>query len=60
MHGEGDHHLNLNLLLGVQRMSRIGKDPELRPVKPSPVVRSIVVIGVRTKARRATALETRP
>ena len=60
MHGEGDHHLNPNLLLGVQRMSRIGKDPELRPVKPSPVVKSIVVIGVRAKARRAGALETRP
>ena len=41
-------------------MSRIGKDPELRPVKPSPVVKSIVVIGVRAKARRAGALETRP
>ena len=60
MHGEGDHHLNQNFLLGIQRMSRIGKDPELRLVKPFPVVRSIVVIGIRTKARRAGALETRP
>ena len=60
MHGEGDHHLNLNLLLGIQRMSRIGKNPELRPVKPSLVVRSIVVIGVKARARRAGALETRP
>ena len=60
MHGGGEHHLNLNLLPGIQRMSRIGKDPELRPAKPSSVVRSIVVIGVRAKARRAEALETRP
>ena len=60
MHGEGDHHLNPNIFLGVQSMSRIGKDLELRPVKPSPVVRSIIVIGVRAKARRAGALETRP
>ena len=60
MHGKGDHHLNPNLLLGVQRMSRIGRDPELRPVKLSPVVKSIVVIGIRTKAHRAGALETRP
>ena len=52
MHGEGDQHLNLNLLLGIQRMSRIGKDPELRPVKPSPVMKSIVVIGVRAKVHR--------
>ena len=41
--------LNLNLLLGIQRMSRIGKDPELHPVKPSLVMRSIVVIGGRAK-----------
>ena len=44
----------------LKKKSRIGKDPELRPAKPSPVVRSIVVIGVRAKARRAGALETRP
>ena len=44
--------LNLNLLLGIQRMSRIGKDPKLRPVKPSPVMRSIVVIGVTAKVHR--------
>ena len=37
-----------------------GNDPELRPAKPSPVVRSIVVIGVRAKTHRAGALETRP
>ena len=54
------HHLNLNLLLWIQRMSRIDKDPELCPAKPSPVVRSIVVISVRAKAHRAGALETRP
>ena len=60
MHGEGDHHLNLNLLLGIQRMSRTGNDPELRPVKPSAVMRSIVVIGVRAKVHRIGALETRP
>ena len=37
-----------------------GNDPELRLAKPSLVVRSIVVIGVRAKAHRAGALETRP
>ena len=37
-------------------MSRIGKDPELRPAKPYPVVRSIVVIGVKAKARHAGGL----
>ena len=60
MDGEGDHHLNLNLLMGIQRMSRTGNDPELCPTKPSPVVRSIIVIGVRAKTHRAGALETRP
>ena len=49
VHGEGEHHLNLNLLLGIQKMSRIGKDPELRLVKLSPVMRSTVVIGGRAK-----------
>ena len=56
MHGEGDHHLNLNLLLGIQRMSRTGNDLELRPAKPFPVVRSIVVIGVRTKSTSCRGL----
>ena len=45
----GKHHLNPSLLLGIQRMTRIGKDPELRLVKPSPVMRSTVVIDGRAK-----------
>ena len=60
MHGEGDHHLNLNLLLGIQRMSRTGNDPELRPVKLSPAMKNIVAISIRAKAHRIRALETRP
>ena len=48
-HGGGKHHLNLSLLLGIQRMTRIGKDPELRLVKPSSMMRSTVVIGGRAK-----------
>ena len=60
MHAEGDHHLNLSLLLGIQRMSRTGNDPELRPVKPSPAMRNIVTIGIRAKIHRIRALETRP
>ena len=34
---------------GDTRMTRIGKDPELRLVKPYPVMRSTVVIGERAK-----------
>ena len=44
---------------GDTEMSRTGNDPELRPAKPFSVARSIVVIGVRARAHRAGALETR-
>ena len=37
-----------------------GNNPELRPVKPSPVMRNIVAIGVRAKVHHTRALETRP
>ena len=60
MHGEGDHHLDPSLLLGIQRMSRTGNDPELHPVKHSPATRNTVAIGVRAKVHRTRALETRP
>ena len=60
MHGEGDHHLDLSLVLGIQRMSRTGNDLELRPVKLSPATRNTVAIGVRAKVHRTRALETRP
>ena len=60
MYGEGDHHLDLSLPLGIQRMSRIGNDPELHPVKLSPAMRNTVAIGVRVKVHRTRALATRP
>ena len=60
MHGEGDHHSNLSLLLGIQRMLRTGNDLELRLVKLSPAMKNIVAIGIRAKAHRIRALETRP
>ena len=41
--------MNLSLLLGIQRMICIGKDLELRLVKPTPVMKSTVVIGRRVK-----------
>ena len=56
MHGEGDHHLNLNLLLGIQRMSCTDNNLELCLAKPFPVVRSIVVIGVRAKSTSCRGL----
>ena len=59
-HGEGDHHLDPSLLLGIQRMLLTGNDPELRLVKLSPVMRNTVAIGVRAKVHRTRALETRP
>ena len=43
------HHLSLSLLLGIQRMIRIDRDLELRLVKPSPVMKSTVIIGGRAK-----------
>ena len=60
VHGEGDHHLDLSLLLRIQRMSHTGNDPELHQVKISPATRNIVAIGVRAKVHRTRALETRP
>ena len=60
MHGEGNHDLDLSLLPRIQRMSRIGNDPELHPVKLSPATRNTVVIGIRAKVHRTRALETRP
>ena len=60
MHGEGDHHLDLSLLLRIQRMTRIGNDLELHPVKLSPATRNTVTIGIREKVHRIRALETRP
>ena len=60
MHGEGEHHLDLSLLLRIQRMTRIGDDPELHPVKLSPATRNTVTIGIREKVHRIRALETRP
>ena len=60
MHGEGDHHLDLSLPLGIQMMSRTGNDPELHPMKLSPAMRNTVAIGVKAKVHRTRALETRP
>ena len=60
VHGEGDHHLDLSLLLRIQRMSRTGNDPELHPVKLSPTTRNTITISVRAKVHRTRALETRP
>ena len=60
VHGEGDHHLDLSLLLRIQRMSHTGSDPELHPVKLSLATRNTVAIGVRAKVHRTRALETRP
>ena len=60
MHGEGDHHLDLSLLLRIHRMSRTGNDPELHLVKISPATRNTVAIGIRAKVHRTRALETRP
>ena len=60
MHGEGDHHLDPSLLLRIQRMTRIGNDPELHPVKLSPRSRNTISIGIREKLHRVRALGTRP
>ena len=60
MHGEGDHHLDLSILLRIQRMSRTGNDPELHLVKLFLATRNTVAIGVRAKVHRIRALETRP
>ena len=60
MHGKGDHHLDLSLLLRMQKMPRTGNDPELHPVKLSQAKRNTVAIGVRTRIHRVRALETRP
>ena len=60
MHGEGDHHLDPSLLLGIQRKSHTGNDPELRPMKLSQATMNTVAIGVRAKVHRTRALETRP
>ena len=43
------NELNLSLLLEIQRMIRTGRDLELRLVKPTPVMKSTVVIGRRVK-----------
>ena len=59
MHDKGDHHLDLSLLLRIQKMSRIGNDPELHPVKLSQATRNTVAIGVRAKVHLTRALETR-
>ena len=42
VHGEGNHHLGLSLLLRMQKMPRTGNDPELHPVKLSQVTRNTV------------------
>ena len=60
VHGEGDHHLGLSLLLRMQKMPRTGNDPELHPVKLSQAKRNIIAIGVRTRIHRTRALETQP
>ena len=60
MHGEGEHHLDLSLLLRIYRMTRIGDDPELHPVKLFPATRNTVTMGIREKVHRIRALETRP
>ena len=60
VHGEGDHHLGLSLLLRMQKMPHTGNDPKLHPVKLSQAKRNIVAIGVRTRIHRIRALETQP
>ena len=60
MHGEGDHHLDLSLLLRMQKMPHTGNDPELHLVKLSPATKNTVVIGIREKVHRIRALGTRP
>ena len=60
VHGEGNHHLDLSLLLRIQRMSRARNDPKLHLVKLSPATRNTVAISVRAKVHRTRALETRP
>ena len=60
VHGEGDHHLGLSLLLRMQKMPRTGNDPKLHPVKLSQAKRNIAAIGVRTRIHRTRALETQP
>ena len=59
-HGEGDHHLDPSLLLGIQRILRTWNDRELCLVKLSPVMRNIVAIGVRAEVHYTRVLETRP
>ena len=52
-------HLSSSLLSRRQMMPHIGDDPELRPVKHSLAMRSIVAIGARIRAQRVRALETK-
>ena len=59
MHGEGEHHLDLSLILRIQRMTRIDDDLELHPVKLSLATRNTVTMGIREKVHRIRALETR-
>ena len=57
--GANEHHLSLSPLPGIQKMMHIGKDLGLHLVKPSPVVRSTVIMGGRAKVPRIRAWETK-
>ena len=59
MRGADERRLSLNPLPGIQEMIHIDEDLGLHLVRPSPVVRSAVIMRGRAKVPRIRAWETK-